>query len=599
MTRSWIIGSRPECDLMVDRPTVSGRHCRLTQDDSGFTLDDLGSSNGTFVNGTRLATGLGVRISQRDVVTLGPSVPLPWPPEVAPPGTRTLRIGRAQDNDVVLDSPAVSGHHARIVWTGPPAEPVIEDLGSSNGTALGAPERKTARAVISASDTIFLGTLPVAATQLLWQLDPSLAPTLTFRGRPVVIGRNSDCDRVFDLPMVSGRHARLVRSEGQTWIEDLGSSNGTFVNGQRVERSPLRRGDLISLGTYLVVFDGEPAAAAPVERAATQVVTAMPVPPVRAVAPLVPSAAPPPPPPASPSPVTVPSTSASATWSDEFAKHCRSVLSHPWRLVALLAQAPVLALLIVLVLRVGPDAPAQSAEGWTAPAQTVAAVLFWLGLAAVWFGASSAVLGVPASKSSVWSARPSTGAARLGARVVVLGALSVLECFAAWVVVANGAGLKGQGLPMLALLVMASAVGLALGLALVALSPRAEVAWAALPVLMLPMWLFGGEFRPLPEMAPWARPVCGLLPSRWAFEGLLLLEAERYPWRVASGTTEAAKEGRWNDDFAERYFPAETERMGLGADTTALAAMLVGLVACAAFVATSVRPTPAGPARGV
>lgn len=587
MARSWIIGSRPESDVMVDRPTVSGRHCRLAQDDGGFTLEDLGSSNGTFVNGARLAAGLAVRITRGDAVTLGPSVALPWPPELARPGARTLRVGREPDNDVVLDSPMVSGHHARIVWEGSPAEAVIEDLGSSNGLALGSPARKTARAVVSASDTIFFGTHPVAATQLLWQLDPSLVPTLAFRGRPAVIGRNSDCDHVFDLPMVSGRHARLVRAEGQTWIEDLGSSNGTFVNGQRIERSPLRRGDLISLGTYLVVFDGEPPAAAVPrpERAATQVVASAPAP-----APRLPAAA-----------VSVPALPSNAgtadlppaTWSGQFSKQCATVLKHPWRLAALFAQVPVLVLLIVLVLRVGPEGPALTPEGWTAPARTVAAALFWLALAAVWFGLSNGLLGLPAGEASLRGDRASAGAARVAARFAVFGAFGVLECVLAWVVVVNGVGLKGPGLPMLALLVMASSVGLALGLALVALAPRPELAWVVLPFVVLPLWLFGGEFRSLPLMAPWARPVAGLLPSRWAFEGLLLLESERYPWSVIQeGPASAGTEASWNNDLAEAYFPAESERMGVGADTTALAAMLVGLVALAMFVAAGARPAP-------
>jgi pSer/pThr/pTyr-binding forkhead associated (FHA) protein len=586
MARSWVIGSRPECDLMVDRPTVSGRHCRLQEDDGGFTLEDLGSSNGTFVNGSRIPANAGVRVTRRDAVTLGPSVPLPWPPELAPPGARTLRIGREPDNDVVLNSPMVSGHHARVVWEGPPAEPLIEDLGSSNGTALGSPDRKTPRAVISPADTVFLGTHPVAATQLLWQLDPALVPTLAFRGRPVVIGRNSDCDQVFDLPMVSGRHARLVRSEGQTWIEDLNSSNGTFVNGQKVDRAPLRRGDLISLGTYLVVFDGEPGAgpapAARAERAAAQVVTSAPTPPPLA------TARPAPPPPAAEAPGGLPAGS----WAGAFAGQLAAVFRHPWRLVALLAQAPLLALLIVLVLRVGPDGPSLTPEGWTPPAQTLAAVLFWLGLAAVWFGLSSGVLGPPAHALDAPNEGTTAGTARLAARFVALGALGLLQCVVAWLLVAGGAGLKGPAVPMLALLVTASAVGLALGLAVAALVPRPELGWAALPLVMLPLWLFGGEFRPLPAMAAWARPVSGLLPSRWAFEGLLLLEAEGYPWRVTQTPAAPDAGAPWNNDLAERYFPAETERMGVGADTTALAAMLVGLAALAFFLAGGPRPAP-------
>src|SRR5262245_34745571 len=83
MPESWTIGADPECDLVVDRPTVSRRHCRLTRDADGFVLDDLGSSNGTYVNGERIATRM--RVTRDDAITLGANIPLPWPAEAQSP----------------------------------------------------------------------------------------------------------------------------------------------------------------------------------------------------------------------------------------------------------------------------------------------------------------------------------------------------------------------------------------------------------------------------------------------------------------------------------------------------------------------------------
>src|SRR5215467_7343994 len=49
---------------------------------------------------------------------------------------------------------------------------------------------------------------------------------------------------------VSRRHARLfVTPEGRVWVEDLGSTNGTFLNGERVERAPVNLGDQVRVGT--------------------------------------------------------------------------------------------------------------------------------------------------------------------------------------------------------------------------------------------------------------------------------------------------------------------------------------------------------------
>ncbi|NJL26542.1 MAG: ATP-binding cassette domain-containing protein [Thermoanaerobaculia bacterium] len=67
----------------------------------------------------------------------------------------------------------------------------------------------------------------------------------------LVIGRSPECDVVLDSPIVSARHAKLQRT-GDGWqIEDLGSTNGTYVNGRRVSGSTLvAEGDLIGLGSF-------------------------------------------------------------------------------------------------------------------------------------------------------------------------------------------------------------------------------------------------------------------------------------------------------------------------------------------------------------
>lgn len=63
------------------------------------------------------------------------------------------------------------------------------------------------------------------------------------------IGREPDNDFVVDEDTVSGRHARVVPRNGRWWIEDLGSTNGTWVNNHQVDGArPLRPGDLIHVG---------------------------------------------------------------------------------------------------------------------------------------------------------------------------------------------------------------------------------------------------------------------------------------------------------------------------------------------------------------
>ncbi|MCU0607494.1 MAG: GGDEF domain-containing protein [Candidatus Edwardsbacteria bacterium] len=70
-----------------------------------------------------------------------------------------------------------------------------------------------------------------------------------------VIGRGPDCDWVVNGKQVSRSHARLVREGGGYAIEDLGSTNGVYVNGARTRRQLLAHGDQIGLGGLAIVFD--------------------------------------------------------------------------------------------------------------------------------------------------------------------------------------------------------------------------------------------------------------------------------------------------------------------------------------------------------
>lgn len=76
----------------------------------------------------------------------------------------------------------------------------------------------------------------------------------------ITIGRAPDCDQVIDHPMVSGRHARLTMKEGGWLLEDLGSANGTYLNGDRVT-APVKIGpeDRVQVGPvrFRMAADGQ------------------------------------------------------------------------------------------------------------------------------------------------------------------------------------------------------------------------------------------------------------------------------------------------------------------------------------------------------
>jgi len=185
MTKSWIIGAEPGCDLVADRPGVSGRHCRLTRVAGGYLLEDLGSTNGTFVNGARIAGA--TRVARGDAISLGRHASMPWPPEEPPQAATTtvLRLGRDPDNDLVIDLPTVSGRHARFGREPSEDAAWIEDLGSANGTSVGSPGRRPGRQRFTAEDTVYLGSHSVPGAWLLSHLDGRSAPSS--RGSATVI----------------------------------------------------------------------------------------------------------------------------------------------------------------------------------------------------------------------------------------------------------------------------------------------------------------------------------------------------------------------------------------------------------------------------
>jgi hypothetical protein len=80
----------------------------------------------------------------------------------------------------------------------------------------------------------------------------------------IIVGRASDLDMVLVEDMVSRRHARIACSESQILIEDLGSTNGTFVNGEKITRATLKEGDRVLIGTSILkVVATDPSAPAP------------------------------------------------------------------------------------------------------------------------------------------------------------------------------------------------------------------------------------------------------------------------------------------------------------------------------------------------
>jgi len=178
------------------------------------------------------------------------------PPMFLSPGR--LTIGRSAACDLVVDSVLVSRQHAQLECAA--GRCTIEDLGSSNGTFVNG--RRVSRAALSPGDRLRLGDVELAyqggtaaPPAGAWLEHGGRRHTLSPAG--LVIGRSHDSDLVLADERASRQHAS-IDLQGDAWvISDLGSANGTLVNGERVQVRELRSGDEIRVGDTRLYFRQE------------------------------------------------------------------------------------------------------------------------------------------------------------------------------------------------------------------------------------------------------------------------------------------------------------------------------------------------------
>jgi hypothetical protein len=97
------------------------------------------------------------------------------------------------------------------------------------------------------------GRVDIVASFFEGDVRPSLVmpdgKALPITAAPLVIGRLPECAVVLGDTNISRRHAQVAMDDGAVVVSDLGSTNGTFVNGRRITRATVRPGDEITVGT--------------------------------------------------------------------------------------------------------------------------------------------------------------------------------------------------------------------------------------------------------------------------------------------------------------------------------------------------------------
>lgn len=330
------IGRDEDNDIVLDDPDVSGFHCELYEDeDDHYKLVDLGSSNGTLVNGEAVSGRRSLHAWDR--ITIGGVATELVDPEQRRPtriksaladadGTEEkgtgwrvvgrsdsvrdqvfdldseLTVGREGSCDITIESPDVSRTHARLRVEGDAV--TVVDEGSANGTFINdekiskgqakpgdeirfdeyvfglegpaADAAKTrvrpavdaqatrVRPAVNTGDSGGQGRPPTdGSTRAMSSLGARLVAVSDggggphqLDGRQHTVGRVHGNDIVIEHDTLSSHHARLVHESGTWKVEDQGSTNGTFVNGTAVTRTPLNEGDRLHFGEVEFRFEG-------------------------------------------------------------------------------------------------------------------------------------------------------------------------------------------------------------------------------------------------------------------------------------------------------------------------------------------------------
>jgi ABC transport system ATP-binding/permease protein len=233
------IGREPTCTLQIDSPGVSRRHARLLFQNNQYLLEDLGSSNGTFVNGERISKPW--LLKNGDIVSLGKMIQLEY--QVAlPPVSATM---------IESELPLVGGTiieaapEQPFVPTQPPPAPRV----AIHPAPVSIPPPQAPQMTMIGQELPV--SLDVSPPQLIVTIAGQALKTYSLVKTRVTIGRLEDNEIVIDSRIVSRHHAVLERLQDGyllTVIPEAG--NPVLYDGRPLTGShKLRHGDILRIGS--------------------------------------------------------------------------------------------------------------------------------------------------------------------------------------------------------------------------------------------------------------------------------------------------------------------------------------------------------------
>lgn len=248
------IGRQQGSDLLLTEGGVSRTHAVVFEDGGTVYIEDKGSANGTFVDGER--------ITEPTPLTPASEVVL---------GDYTLRLkpatparGSGARKAVKAAPPPAEGMEVGAEGSGARSTRALPGLKPRPPAGAGAPKRP-ARPAGGASSAAPAGG--GAGPQLRGLVGPWAGRTYPLKGK-VLVGRQPPAVVLLEDDSVSRRHAELVATPSGVTVKDLGSANGTLLNGEPLgdEPVPLQPGDQLQFGVVEMAFDAAEEAPAALAR---------------------------------------------------------------------------------------------------------------------------------------------------------------------------------------------------------------------------------------------------------------------------------------------------------------------------------------------
>ncbi len=210
LTNEALIGRQPECDIHLPGSGVSREHARIVLEDDQYNLIDLGSGNGTLLNGLLL------KANEKNLL---------------------------RNNDRVT----IENFHLKFWRTDELFEESLKE--EEEATDPDILEVKLLKKVLDAVDH---ETVP--SFEVLNGSSEGKRFFFTDDVQEMVIGRDPNTDFPINEHVISRRHAKIMKRWGGITLVDLESKNGSYINNKRITEEFLHDGDRIALGTIVLLF---------------------------------------------------------------------------------------------------------------------------------------------------------------------------------------------------------------------------------------------------------------------------------------------------------------------------------------------------------